>query len=346
MNSLTASDSLANYAVCIAERFWLTTLDAEEAATKLLSRTDCIKHLFITVDEETTSDLMSFPKKLGHVFQFSKLILPRPTSTFVVCINPGARSLTNAALLLGGYLLICEKMGLDRIADAFNAVSSHFLTFLDAEGGDNVELTVFDCWAALQRATALGWLDFSDEPSEDAIDMDECLHYDSVANGGLHVVVPNKLLAFPPPTDIGDGCAWVDEGGARRFSPSYYADVLGDFDVAVAVSCAGAGSAASYDAAAMEDRGIAVEVLAADARSGRLLASVDRVLTLARAAPGAMALHGAGGWEEGLLLSAYLIRMHGFSARHAIAWARMTHPRAPVPAPRLALHRFDSSRAD
>ena len=43
--------------------------------------------------------------------------------------------------------------------------------------------------------------------------------------------------------------------------------------------------AATYDAAAMEDHGIAVEVLAADARSGRLLASVDRVLTLARAAP-------------------------------------------------------------
>ena len=151
------------------------------------------------------------------------------------------------------------------------------------------------------------------------------------------MVVPNKLIAFPSPTDISDG--WMDEGGARRFSPSYYADILSDFDVAVSVCCAGAGpTTTTYDAAAIEDHGIAVEVLAADARSGRLLASIDRVLTLARAAPGAIALHGSGGWEEGLLLSAYLIRLHGFAARHAIAWARMTHPPSAVPAPRFTLH--------
>ena len=117
---------------------------------------------------------------------------------------------------------------------------------------------------------------------------------------------------------------------------SYYADILGDFDVAVC--CTAASSAASDDAAGIEDHGITAEVLAADARSGRQLASVDRVLTLARAAPGAIALHGCGCGEEVPLLLAYLIRLHGFSARQAIAWARMTHPRSPVPAPRLALH--------
>ena len=159
-----------------------------------------------------------------------------------------------------------------------------------------------------------------------------------MANGELHVVVPNKLLAFRAPTDLPDGRAWMDDGGTRRFSPSYYADILSDFDVSVVLCCGVAGSDPPYDASALEASGMGVEALAADAQSGRLLAATDRVLTLARAAPGAIALHGAGGWEEGLLLSAYLIRMHGFSARHAIAWARITHPPAPVPAPRLILH--------
>jgi hypothetical protein len=45
-----------------------------------------------------------------------------------------------------------------------------------------------------------------------------------VANGELHVVVPNKLLAFCAPTDLPDGSAWMDNSGTRRFSASYYPD--------------------------------------------------------------------------------------------------------------------------
>ncbi len=87
----------------------------------------------------------------------------------------------------------------------------------------------------------------------------------------------------------------MDRDGARRFSPAYFADILRDFDVSMALCCAGAGHVASYDPAALQERGIAVETLPVEARSGHLLAAGDRLLTLARAAPGAIALHGAGG---------------------------------------------------
>ena len=283
--------------------------------------------------------MLSSPNTLGHIYQFSKLVLQRVSKSLIVCVAPGKKGITHAAMLLGGYLAVCEKLEPETISDEFCSLRSHFLTFRDADGGDNIELTVMDCWAAMHRATAQGWLDFSDEPSESAIDMVEHLHYDSVANGRLHVVVPNKLIAFPCPTDLPDGRLWADEAGERRFSPAYYADILGDFDVSVAVCCAGAGAdGLPYDAAALDDRGIAAEALCADARGGHLLATIDRALTLARVAPGAVALHGSGGWEEGLLLSACLIRLYGFSARAALAWARMAHPPAPVPAPRLSLH--------
>jgi hypothetical protein len=246
----------------------------------------------------------------------------------ILCVGPGPRNLTHAALLLGGHLIVHEKMDLASVISAFSPISSRFVAFCDDGQFGTSELTVFDCWAALHRATELGWLDFSDEPSEDAIDMQEHLHYASVANGELHVVVPNKLLAFRAPTDLPDGLAWLDDSGTRRFSPSYYADILPDFNVSVVLCCGGACSDPPYDASALAASGMGVEALAADAQSGRLLAATDRVLTLARAAPGAIALHGAGGGEEDLLLSAYLIRLHGFPARQAIAWVRMAHPAA------------------
>ena len=82
---------LEKYTVCVADRFWLTTLSVEEATAQLQSRRD--SSLCLTVsDESVTSDLISSPNKLGHVFQFSKMILPISTKTVVICINPGARS--------------------------------------------------------------------------------------------------------------------------------------------------------------------------------------------------------------------------------------------------------------
>ena len=228
-------------------------------------------------------------------------------------------------------MIVCEKMDLTSVESVFSPVSSQFVTFCDVCQEGQAELTVFDCWSALHRSTELGWLDFSDEPSENSIDMQEHLHYAGVANGELHVVVPDKLLAFRTPTDLPDGRAWMDDSGTRRFSPSYYADILSDFDVSVVLCCCGgtgSGSVLPYDASALEASGMGVEVISGGVQSGLLLAATDRVLTLARAAPGAIALHGAGAWEEGLLLSAYLIRLHGFTARQAIAWARMAHPAA------------------
>jgi hypothetical protein len=221
---------------------------------------------------------------------------------------------------------------------AFSPISAQFIPFSEAHQDDNEALTVFDCWTALHNATNKGWLDFNDVPGQDAIDMQEHLHYDSAANGKLHVVVPDKLIAFPCPADLTADRDWVDEAGARRFSAAYYAEILSDFDVAVVVCCAGPNGDLPYDPAALATHGAAVEVLRADLRCRGLLASIDRLVTLARTAPGAVALQGLGAWEEGLLLSACLIRLHGFSAREALAWARMAHPPDRPTQPVLELH--------
>ena len=331
-----------NITVRVARRFWLTTLDMKEAKEAVGRRTNQPSDVLTLEESEndrTWTDCLFNPNKLGHVYQFSKRVLQRSTKSLIICVSPTPASITRAALLLGGYLIVCEGVAPELVAEAFQPL--RLIPFFEEREDQAEALTVEDCWAALHRAKSEGWLDFSDAPAAGAIDMEEHLHYDSVANGELHVVVPDKLLALPSPSELPDGLAWHDEGGARRFSAAYYGDILADFDVTVAVCCAGADGDLPYDPAAL---GVAVEVLAADAREGCLLAASDRLLTLARAAPGALALHGTGAWEEGLLLSTYLIRLHGFPAREALAWVRMAHPSRPVAAPVLALHACAAER--
>ena len=327
-------------ALCVWGKFWLTDISPREASISIIPKTGDRVSVIIFDNElngsssdhamqSTRVNAVCFPNNIGQLHQFSRMILQRSTDSIVVCVGPGPRNLSHAAFLLGGYLIVCEKMGMASVQSAFIPVISRLVALCpDYQGHNAFELMLVDCWSAVHRATELGWLDFSDEPSEESIDMEEHLHYASVTNGELHVVVPNKLLAFRAPTDLPEGYAWMDDNGARRFSPSYYADILPDFDVSVVLCCGGAGSDPPYDASTLEARGMGVEVLATDVQSRRLLAAADRVLTLARAAPGAIALHGMGGGEEDLLLTSYLIRLHGFPARQAIAWAHMAHPAA------------------
>jgi hypothetical protein len=332
------ADYEKNISIRVNGNIWLTDYKASEAKALIEPSAEQTIQIISCMngdDDSSQNEFICYPNTLGHFYQFSQRITQASTASLVLCIRPGVSSLTTAALLLGAHLVTCEKMNPEDVSEIFRPISSRFLPLRDVDGSDRSELTVLDCWAALHRAMALGWLDLGDTPSDAAIDMEEHLHYDSVANGQVHVIVPDKLLAFPSPSDLPEGSAWMDEGGTRRFSPSYYADILSDFDVAVVLCCARTGGDISYDPAAL---GVAAEVLTADARSGRLLAAGDRMLTLARAVPGAIALHGTGGWEEGLLLSTYLIRLYSFPARQALAWARMTHPPARVAAPRFVVH--------
>ena len=197
-------------------------------------------------------------------------------------------------------------------------------------------MTLFDCWEALHCDKMQGWLDFTSEtPDLDrCIDMEEYVHYDNPANGKLHVIIPSRLIAFPCPSDLevdeesGEAPQWLDIAGERHFGPDYYADVLGDFDVQLVVRC---DAAATYDDDAFASRGLAVERLGGDLdlRPQRLLQEVDRFLTLAQLVPGMIGIHGAdAGLGSGgeMLVSSLLIKRHGFRARSALAWLRITHP--------------------
>ena len=247
--------------------------------------------------------------------------------------------ITTYAYLIGSYLILCGYSSLADVASAFQPVADRFERFRVGVEPDRAEdLTIFECWEALYCGMVQGWIDLTSEtPDLDCcIDMEEYMHYDSPANGKLHVIIPSRLIAFPCPSDLeadevsGQAPQWVDIASDRYFGPDYYADILGDFDVQLVVRC---DASATYDAAAFASRGMAVERLGGDLerRPERLLQEVDRFLTLAQLAPGMIGIHGA---DEGLgnggemLVASLLIKRHGFRARAALAWLRITHPAA------------------
>ncbi len=64
----------------------------------------------------------------------------------------------------------------------------------------------------MERLRDFGWLDLTivgdissvKAKARDLIDMDECSHSRDTANGGIHKIVPGRLLLIPSPVDLPD----------------------------------------------------------------------------------------------------------------------------------------------
>ena len=202
----------------------------------------------------------------------------------------------------------------------------------DRSGRSKVDTV--DSWRALYRAVQLGWFVAPGSDAEPMMDVQELAHYSRHANGRVHLLVPGELIFFPTPADLSEDREWTDhvaEDGsiARRFSARFYANLFEDLGVS-AVACLGSGSAAAAAAAALAEREIeAVDLrLAADGSS--LLRGLDALLSLARAAPGAVAVHSGDDfqWPRYLeaLVRAFLMSRLGFDAGAAGAWLAMAGP--------------------
>ena len=254
----------------------------------------------------------------------------RPSEPIIVCPeNDDPSSLRSACLLCGAYLLLIEEASLELVLATFHGVLQ---SISGAVGAEIRNEPIVGCWRALDRACALRWLAKpSDGPAEPALDTDMASHYAHPANGGVHVLVPGKLLLAPPPALLPAGQEWADATAAaggpavRRFGAGFLADLLADLDVS-AVVCLG--RSGEGEVAAWGSRGLDVHGLGLDARWPALLGGMDRLLAVSRAAPGGVALVGGGerGAAARTLGSALLVREYGFDGDAAEAWVRLMCP--------------------
>ena len=115
---------------------------------------------------------------------------------------------------------------------------------------------------------------------------------------------------------------YLDRLGQRTFSPSFYVEPFQDMNVCAVVRL----NEREYADAEFEDHGIRCVSLEFE----DTLPPPDVVIAFLhtmRAAKGAVAVHCRSGLgRTGTLCALHLMLSHGFTAREAIAWVRVTRP--------------------
>ena len=325
MSAPKVLDITNSFAIALCSVDQADSCQSSKYAAQLLDAVQMYAELPTASTEPDIND----PPSLSEIYDFHKRIVSlqsyKDGKKLFLCCGNDPKNITFNAVLAGGFFILSQQLGLDEVNRAFEPLSCHLVDFDD-------QLTVRDCWSALHYASSrCGWLNHdgtTSDPEPGRLDMEEYAHYDNPLNGGFHSLVPDKLLVFNRPDDTPGGADWADVGAERRFSAAYYALVFGDFDVRVVVRVTDEDGAAPYDAGAFAEHGIAVVDLPLGGGGVPTLAQIDRFLTLARQAPGAVAVHGGGGGlgAAGTLIAAHLIGAHRFQAAEAVAWVRMVHP--------------------
>jgi hypothetical protein len=286
---------------------------------------------------ESRHMLVAYDGRLDRLFlelvEFSRVVEDCRENECVLNISIPDKdhgSFVSACMLIGSYLILKEGKDYDAVANLFRSES--FVLDLSAKPDPNAQISVSDCWRALEAAVRQGWFEPRPTGEEAALDLEELLHYAQRANGLVFMPIPGELYFFSTPDDsLGTTADWadsIDADGliARRFSPGFTADLLSDLGTTVAVCLDNNTSPAAREALAR--RGVAAADLLLPADGSALMRGLDRLLLLLAAAPGAVAVHSGRGREwpgyAGALVQAVLMSRLGFDARTAEVWLRLT----------------------
>ena len=177
------------------------------------------------------------PMNLACVMRFGMILedelKEHPNEKIIYCSERGRRNVTNSVFLMGSYMVLVLKRSPDEIWSLFESAYDfepfRDATFVPADFG----LTLLDCWRGLACGRELGWI--GETPEDGLYDLAEYEHYDDPANGELHVVVPDKFLAFRGPKTLGEGMDYDDSDGVRRFAAQYYVDIFQELGVTTVV---------------------------------------------------------------------------------------------------------------
>ena len=132
----------------------------------------------------------------------------------VCCAGPNRRSLTNTVFLLGAYLILKLDLKSSHTSYCFRGIDpSAFLPYRnEAPSSSDFDLSIADCWQALERAKSCGWIGLPRTSSPyrwGLIDIDAHAYYNDPLTADLHAIVPGRLIALRAPRDLG-GRSHVD----------------------------------------------------------------------------------------------------------------------------------------
>jgi cell division cycle 14 len=269
------------------------------------------------------------PMNCASVVRFIEMLdhelVSYPSCKIMYCVEAGRRALTNAAFLMGAYMILKLKMTTEGVSVAFSWLDQSMIepfrdvTFSAVDFG----LTLKDCWRGLERGIANEWLNMPSEPGMwGMIDIDEYIHLDDPLNADLNQVVPGKFVAFRGPRSLGDR-EYSDDDGCRRFSAKYYIELFHQMGVTDVIRL----NEPEYDWSDFEASGINHFDLHFEDCTCPSTTIVEQFLKIADKAKGMVAVHcKAGLGRTGTLIAVYLMRRLGFSAREAMGWLRIMRP--------------------
>jgi cell division cycle 14 len=267
----------------------------------------------------------SFEREITHV-------LHNAIQNIVCTAAAGRRECTNAAFMLGVYLLLKLNMPASSIANCFRGLDANQVEKYRDAGFEKPDfgLRLVDCWRALERARNKGWLRYRTLHTPylwGMIDKDAYDHYDNPLNADLHEIVPCKILVFRGPKDLG-GPRFQDRHKAgvfvsRDFSPEYFAETFKELGVSTIIRL----NSPQYDQRTFVDMGYEHYDLDFDGRSTPPSRVMSEFFKIVDNASGVVAVHGRESLgRAGTLAALFLMRSHSFNAREAMAWVRVMRP--------------------
>ena len=254
------------------------------------------------------------PLHVGRTFRFCELMrmkLRDPALTgkrlYFYCTTADERFASNAAVLIGAFLIIWEgKTAKDAYAP-FAAVRAKFAPFRDASyWPSDYDITVSDTLDGIYKAVTLGWVDFT------SFDLQQYEFFEAVENGDLTVVVPGKFIAFAGPSYNG----WTPP-------PGYYAEHFKRMGVTTVIRT----NNKLYDRTEFTRVGLKHYDLFFPDGTPPPEAQARRFLSIVESEPGVVAVHcKAGLGRTGTLILMWCMKHFRWGADEAIGYLRWMRP--------------------
>ena len=222
--------------------------------------------------------------------------------------HPSKRA--NSALLMGAFMVIILNKTANEACSCFESVEA-FIPYVDASyQPSSFELYIEDCLKGLEKATKLGWFNFS------SFNLREYEQLTSIEQGGLNWLIPHKLLAFICP---------ASERSSKypALTPELYANLFKTLGVSDVVRL----NNKTYEAERFIRHGFQHTELYFLDGSVPSENIVNCFIELVDRAVGAVAVHcKAGLGRTATLIGCYAIKYFDFTGLEFIGWARLCRP--------------------